>query len=176
MSGHRPPPPAFAPLALEAKNPSSLLASSSETRGTAQTGSARAPVSVSERQDATSPKPRDGPSGQHVRPDAGDTAPKSPPDRAGARPESTTTETKTTVAGECPLCSRSFADNDELNAHVDWCLSREAIRSAQVEGEGREQRKKPAVDSVRHPEEWWKGGSVEGTARSRKPKRQKLEG
>jgi len=64
-------------------------------------------------------------------------------------------------------------DNDELNAHVDWCLSREAIRSAQVEGDGRE-RRKPEVN-VRPPKEWWKGG-VEGTPRSRKPKRRKLGG
>jgi DNA polymerase kappa len=144
-------------------------------RGMAQTGVARSTVSVSERQSAVSRKPRSGPSGQHERRDAGRTAPKSPPDYAGARVESTTTMTTRPTsdgAGECPLCTRSFADNDELNAHVDWCLSREAIRSAQVEGDGRERGKKPTADSVRHTKEWWKGGPVEG---SQKPKRRKLE-
>jgi DNA polymerase kappa len=78
--------------------------------------------------------------------------------------------------GECPLCARSFADNDELNAHIDWCLSREAIRSAQVEGDGRSTRERTTLEvGVRQPKEWWKGGSVEGSAaRSRKPKRRKL--
>jgi len=122
---------------------------------------------VSEWQDAVSRKPRGGLSGQHkhTHDGAGRAAPKSPSDRVGLRPA---------AVGECPLCAQSFVDNDELNAHVDWCLSREAIRSAQVEGGGRE-RKKPEV-SVRPPKEWWKGGSVEGTPRSRKPKRRKLGG
>lgn len=134
-------------------------------------------VSVSEWQDAVSRKPRGGPSGQHkhTHDGAGRAPPKSPSDRAGPRPGSTATVSAAAAAvGECPLCAQSFVDNDELNAHVDWCLSREAIRSAQVEGDGRE-RKKPEV-SVRPPKEWWKGGSMEGTPRSRKPKRRKLGG
>lgn len=163
-----PPPPVFAPPALETKNPSSLVASSpSKSSGTRSTTAQT--VSALER-DAVSRKPRSDPSGQRVGHGAGRTAPKSLPDRAGVRPKSSA------VAGECPLCTRSFSDNDELNAHIDWCLSREAIRSAQVEGDERERRKKPMVDSVRHPKEWWKGGSVESTVQSRKPKRRKLEG
>ena len=83
--------------------------------------------------------------------------------------------TSTTAAvGECPLCTRPFTDNDELNAHVDWCLSREAIRSAQVEGDRREGRKTDA--GVDHHKEWWKGGSAESTALSRKPKRRRKLG
>ena len=82
--------------------------------------------------------------------------------------------TSTTAAmSECPLCTRPFTDNDELNAHIDWCLSREAIRSAQVEGD-RSERRKPEI-SEQHLKEWWKGAYVEGTAGSRKPKRRKLE-
>ena len=78
----------------------------------------------------------------------------------------------TASVSECPLCKRSFTDNDELNTHIDWCLSREAIRSAQVEGDKSERRKSAVGDQ--HPKEWWKGGSVEGTTGSRKPKRRKL--
>lgn len=84
--------------------------------------------------------------------------------------------TSTTVAvGECPLCTRSFTDNDELNAHIDWCLSREAIRSAQVEGDRRE-RIKTDVGVQHLKEEWWKGGSAEITDVSRKPKRRRKLG
>ena len=105
-------------------------------------------------------------------------AQKLPSDRAArARPGSTRTTTPAAAVGECPLCTRSFADNDELNAHVDWCLSREAIRSAQVEGDGKSKERRKLEVGVRQPKEWWKGGSVEGSAaRSRKPKRQKLGG
>jgi DNA polymerase kappa len=85
------------------------------------------------------------------------------------------TSTSTTGAtSECPLCTRPFTDNDELNAHVDWCLSREAIRSAQVEADRREQGMTDA--GVQHLKEWWKGGSTESTAASRKPKRRRKLG
>ena len=87
-------------------------------------------------------------------------------DPAKAPPMTSTTAT----VSECPLCTRPFTDNDELNAHIDWCLSREAIRSAQVEGD-RSERMKLEI-SEQHLKEWWKGGFVEG---SRKPKRRKLE-
>lgn len=34
----------------------------------------------------------------------------------------------------CPICGdEKFADNTALNAHIDWCLSRGAIRAAQGE-------------------------------------------
>jgi len=99
------------------------------------------------------------------------TAPKARSDPANAPLASTST---TAAVGECPLCPRSFTDNDELNAHIDWCLSREAIRSAQVEGDRRE-RRKPDV-GVEHLKEWWKGGSTENTAVSRKPKRRRKLG
>ncbi|KAH9054733.1 DNA/RNA polymerase [Lactarius vividus] len=61
-------------------------------------------------------------------------------------------------SSECPLCTRRFSDNDELNAHVDWCLSREAIL---VPNKG--------------IQEWWKAPSLEGSVQSRKRKRRKLE-
>lgn len=82
--------------------------------------------------------------------------------------------TTAAVASECPLCTRPFSDNDELNAHVDWCLSREAIRSAHAEGDKTE-RKKPES----HPkgiQEWWKAPSLEGSIQNRRRKRRKLEG
>jgi DNA polymerase kappa len=82
--------------------------------------------------------------------------------------------TSTAVAGECPLCSRPFSDNDELNAHVDWCLSREAIRFAQTEGDKTEQTK-PESRS-KGIQEWWKAPSVEGDAQNRRKKRRKVEG
>jgi DNA polymerase kappa len=106
-------------------------------------------------------------------------AQKPPSDRAArARPGSTKATAHVADAaavGECPLCTRSFADNDELNAHIDWCLSREAIRSAQVEGDGRTKERRKLEVGVRQPKEWWKGGSVEeGAGQNRKPKRRKL--
>ncbi|KAI0066045.1 IMS-domain-containing protein [Artomyces pyxidatus] len=68
----------------------------------------------------------------------------------------------------CPLCACSFVDNNALNAHIDWCLSREAIRAAQVEAGERKtgmNKKKPKMDKetniVSHGvsdgrTEWWK--------------------
>ncbi|KAN0135378.1 hypothetical protein V8E53_006657 [Lactarius tabidus] len=82
--------------------------------------------------------------------------------------------TSTAVASECPLCMRPFSDNDELNAHVDWCLSREAIRSAQAEGDKTKQTK-PESRS-KGIQEWWKAPSVEGDAQNRRKKRRKVEG
>jgi hypothetical protein len=99
------------------------------------------------------------------------TAPKARSDPANAPLASTST---TAAVNECPLCTRPFKDNDELNAHIDWCLSREAIRSAQVEGDRRELRKTDV--GVQHLEEWWKGASAESTAASRKPKRRRKLG
>jgi hypothetical protein len=75
---------------------------------------------------------------------------------------------------ECPLCTRSFTDNDELNAHIDWCLSREAIRSAQGEGERSKQR--TPEGGVRDLKEWWKIGPAEERPGTRKVKRRKLKG
>ena len=37
------------------------------------------------------------------------------------------------VTQTCPICSKTMVtDNDGLNAHIDFCLSREAIREAQA--------------------------------------------
>lgn len=82
------------------------------------------------------------------------------------------------VANECPLCTRPFSDNDELNAHVDWCLSREAIRSAQAEGDKTKKIKPDSCSkgSSKGIQEWWKPPSLEGTDQNRRKKRRKLEG
>lgn len=82
--------------------------------------------------------------------------------------------TPVAVAGECPLCTRPFSDNDELNAHVDWCLSREAIRSAQAEGDKTERKKPESRSEDIH--EWWKAPSLEGNVQNQRKKRRKLEG
>jgi hypothetical protein len=58
---------------------------------------------------------------------------------------------------------RPFSNNDELNAHVDWCLSREAIRSAQAEGDKTKQTKPES--RTKGIQEWWKAPSVEGAPR-----------
>lgn len=153
----------FAPFASEITSPSRP----SKPRSTGPigpTGSTR--VAVSDWQDQVSRKY----GGQHMGDDDDGTVPEAQSDPVKVPPASTST----TVMGECPLCTRPFTDNDELNAHVDWCLSREAIRSAQVEGD-RSDRSKPE-DGAQHLKEWWKGGFVEGTAGSRKPKRRKLGG
>ncbi|KAI0049981.1 DNA/RNA polymerase [Auriscalpium vulgare] len=94
---------------------------------------------------------------------------------ASSRPPASVTSSTTAPAGfPCPLCTRPFADNDELNAHVDWCLSREAIRAAQAgasddtasnRGKGKEGTKGTPGGDVRAKEasndgrkEWWKAG------------------
>ncbi|KAI0302716.1 hypothetical protein BC826DRAFT_1089789 [Russula brevipes] len=143
--GHRR--PAFAPPAIEMPSPS-RPSKSSGPHGPAPSGSAR--VAVSGWQGAVSREQR------------GDERadPKVPSDPASAPPESTP--------------AAATVNNDELNAHVDWCLSREAIRSAQVEGDGDgSERRKPEA-GAEHLKEWWKVGPVDGTAGSRKPKRRKL--
>ena len=62
------------------------------------------------------------------------------PSSAHQKPHSTSAALSTTqddddVAAEehtCPICARTLAtDNAGLNAHVDFCLSRSAIREAQ---------------------------------------------
>jgi DNA polymerase kappa len=80
------------------------------------------------------------------------------------------------VVSECPLCMRSFEDNDELNAHIDWCLSREAIRSAQGESDRSEQRKPESGVRDRDLKEWWKAGAAEERPKTRKAKRRKMNG
>lgn len=166
-SGHRPP-PMFAPGPSTLEIPSPPRSSPSKprdvTRPIMPTSSAR--VAVPQWQDEVTQKQR----GLHMRDDDDD-------DEEGTAPKSAQlASTSTTVAvGECPLCTRPFTDNDELNAHIDWCLSREAIRSAQVEGDRRE-RIKTDVGVQHLKEEWWKGGSAEITDVSRKPKRRRKLG
>jgi DNA polymerase kappa len=82
----------------------------------------------------------------------------------------------TIVVSECPLCMRPFEDNDELNAHIDWCLSREAIRSAQGESGRSEQRKPEGGVRDRDLTEWWKAGAAEERLQTRKAKRRKMNG
>ncbi|KAI0036965.1 hypothetical protein K488DRAFT_75721 [Vararia minispora EC-137] len=50
---------------------------------------------------------------------------------ASSQPSSSSPEVETLA---CPICSGTFRDNDTLNSHIDWCLSRDAIRTAQAEG------------------------------------------
>jgi DNA polymerase kappa len=62
----------------------------------------------------------------------------------------------------CPICTGVFTDNDALNAHIDWCLSRDAIRTAQAEGNETASNstgkaasgKRAKADSDEDP--WWK--------------------
>jgi len=115
------------------------------------------------------PPAKEAISHSHVRDER--TAPEARSEPAAAPPRSTPTAI---VASECPLCARPFTDNDELNAHVDWCLSREAIRSAQGESDRGEQSKPEGV--ARDLDEWWKAGSVERRPETRKAKRRKLKG
>ena len=176
-SGHRPP-PMFAPgpsSTSEIPSPSSSSPSKPRdaTRPMMPTSSAR--VAVLQWQDED-PQKQGGL--HHMREDDDDdeesTARKARwTDPANAPLASTSTVT-TAAASECPLCTRPFTDNDELNAHVDWCLSRQAIRSAQVEADRRERGKTDV--GVPHLKEWWEGGSAESTAPGRKPKRRRKLG
>ncbi len=84
--------------------------------------------------------------------------------------------TSAAVASECPLCTQPFSDNDELNAHIDWCLSREAIRSAHAEGDKREQKKPESRSKDPDMQEWWKVPPLERNARNQTRKRRKLGG
>jgi len=152
MRGHRPP-PIFAP----APSTSELLTLSRPSKLTASESSHQ--HMRSDERAALSPKKRSDPAAAAVSPE----------------PEPESTSTAATVVSNCPLCTRAFTDNEELNAHIDWCLSREAIRSAQVEGD-RGQQREPEVGSVQHPEQWWKAGSAEDTPASRKSKRRKMGG
>jgi len=173
-SGHRPP-PMFAP-GPSTSSPS--RSSPSKPRGTTRPIVPTSPARVALPQWQDEGPQRQG--GLHMREDDDDdedeneeesTALLARSDPANAPLASTST---TAAVGECPLCTRPFTDNDELNAHIDWCLSREAIRSAQVEGDRCERRKTDF--GVQHPKEWWKGGSAESTAASRKPKRRRKLG
>jgi DNA polymerase kappa len=170
-SGYRPP-PMFAPGPSTLEIPSPSRSSPSKPRAIMPTSSAR--VTVPQWQDEDAQRQ----AGLHMRDDDDDeedeeegTAPRAPSDPANMPLASTST---TAAVNECPLCTRPFTDNDELNAHIDWCLSRGAIRSAQVESDRGERRK--ADVGVQHLKEWWKGGSAESTATSRKPKRRRKLG
>ena len=52
------------------------------------------------------------------------------------RPQSPSLRSESTpgaVTQTCPICSKTIVtDNDGLNAHIDFCLSKEAIREAQA--------------------------------------------
>ncbi|KAI0259266.1 hypothetical protein BC834DRAFT_943515 [Gloeopeniophorella convolvens] len=82
----------------------------------------------------------------------------------------------------CPLCGAPFGDNAALNAHVDWCLSREAIRSAQVgagASGGAEKRPREAEGSTgagSGAREWWKAARNEDAAAGRGKRRKAARG
>lgn len=86
---------------------------------------------------------------------------------------------------ECPICTSQFKDNDALNAHIDWCLSREAIRSAQADDSSSAPKStvgpssksstgpksKPAVSKPGQAE-WWKAPpTASAPSKKRKTKR-----
>ncbi|THH16729.1 hypothetical protein EW146_g3950 [Bondarzewia mesenterica] len=63
----------------------------------------------------------------------------------------------------CPLCAQVFSNNDLLNSHVDWCLSKEAIRAAQTDvgtaaGKGARTKveRESQGDDKKGLQEWWK--------------------
>lgn len=175
-TSRHPQPPIFAPGPSTLQIPSPPRSSPSKPRG-AIVPTSFPRVAVPQRQNEDPQKQ----GGLHMREDDGDdedeeenTAPKARSDPTNAPPTLPASTSTTAAVGECPLCTRPFTDNDQLNAHIDWCLSREAIRSAQVEGDRRERRKTDA--GVQHLNEWWKGGSAESTAESRKPKRRRKLG
>jgi hypothetical protein len=162
-SGHRPP-PMYAPGPSTSEIPSPPCSSPSKPRAAAR----RAAIQDEDPQ-------KQGGLHHHMSEDEEEsTVPNAPWSDPANVPLASTSTSTTAAASECPLCARPFTDNNKLNAHVDWCLSREAIRSAQVEGDRRE-RIKTDVD-VQHLKEWWKGGFAESTAASRKPKRRRKLG
>ncbi|TFY79901.1 hypothetical protein EWM64_g4108 [Hericium alpestre] len=83
----------------------------------------------------------------------------------------------------CPICGQICTDNDALNAHVDWCLSREAIRTAAAEGDhGGVKSKEKAKHIGREKgddghKEWWKtGGTVNDKGKTRKSSKPRKKG
>lgn len=58
------------------------------------------------------------------------------------------------VTQSCPICSKTMVmDNDGLNAHIDFCLSKEAIREAQAS---------PATDATSNQTKGFKPKSIAG--------------
>jgi hypothetical protein len=63
---------------------------------------------------------------------------------------------------------RPFEDNDELNAHIDWCLSRELFVLRRVRVTGSDRRKPEGGVRHRDLKEWWKAGAAEEKASNSK--------
>ena len=61
--------------------------------------------------------------------------PRSQSESAPKTPKPASSKTSAQVESqECPICGKTLqTDNQGLNAHIDFCLSRGAIREAQVE-------------------------------------------
>ena len=85
---------------------------------------------------------------------------------SGSKPRlyDTSSEPQETEEFPCPLCNSKFIDNARLNEHIDWCLSREAIRNAQADvgkqttSDDRntsEYKEAQEVKDAKH-KEWWK--------------------
>lgn len=101
--------------------------------------------------------------------------PSSRPPAATAEGLAVSTAADEQVKFGCPLCAHTFADNDLLNSHIDWCLSREAIRTAQAEagekkgssrGKEREKEKNEVVGAPADGrKEWWKASSGGGAGK-----------
>ncbi|KZV59310.1 DNA/RNA polymerase [Peniophora sp. CONT] len=112
------------------------------------------------------------------------------PQPSSSKPRSTAAATVSTQqvqeTFECPICASHFKDNDALNAHIDWCLSREAIRSAQAEGDvpgnkgsgsslksnGTKTLAAKGGDSA-PAKDWWKAPQSTGTGTSKRRKTKK---
>lgn len=70
---------------------------------------------------------------------------------------------------DCPVCGKTLAtDNQGINSHIDFCLSREAIREAQVEASSPVERPRPSLPRNRWLKPNQDGGRPTG---SRIPKK-----
>jgi len=89
----------------------------------------RPPVSAPARSFPSVRAPQDGLSTNYASPADRET-------RASTKPASTigAASSKRSEPLQCPVCDKTIlTDNDGLNAHIDFCLSRSAIREAQAE-------------------------------------------
>jgi hypothetical protein len=95
------------------------------------------PIRVEEIENLGEPsdfKPNSKPkSSSKVQPSPSTSKPKSEPkpkSKSQFKPSTTSTSTKR-ERNSCPLCNKMIeGDNAALNSHIDWCLSREAIKEA----------------------------------------------
>ncbi|TFK44337.1 hypothetical protein BDQ12DRAFT_694850 [Crucibulum laeve] len=72
--------------------------------------------------------------------------------------------TSVTESHDCPICEKTLqTDNQGLNAHIDFCLSKGAIRDAQIEASS------PARNKFSKGWDWMKPTTTQDTKKTKQP-------